>query len=486
MLNLPRSQDKKKMFKREEPSPEILIPVCDGNEDELLFSSREKEKFRSFRALKESANGNTQTQSSKSKPLIRRVPTVLKENDNFKKYFEPRVVAIGPIHHRNSRLPSTEKVKLKFAVLFCKKHEVSEQVLYKKIKEEIGYLKKCYKPMDVEVYEDDELAWMFFVDGCAVLHAIHCNTTNENYVGQIKVDLLAFAQVDLFMLENQIPFRVLNLLISSISNGNYLRKSMYEFIDKKIKSTLATGKSESDHQQVGSEKDQEPTHLLGILRDRLLAESKNKPTTNGKNKVIRNVLKFLGSKPQHSKTFRSVKELKEAGIQVSPSETSSFRDVGFYVGLLGTLNIPRIVVDDSTGSKFMNLVAYEMCPDFENDLGVTSYLCFLDSLIDTAQDVKELRHAGMLLNYMGSDEEVANLFNCLTTNLVPDFSRYNDVTAEMSKYCNNPWAASIAKAYYTYFSTPWSILAFLGVLLGLVFTAIQTYYSIRRKAGEQK
>ncbi|KAK5836161.1 hypothetical protein PVK06_011917 [Gossypium arboreum] len=450
------------MFKREEPSPEILITICDGNEDELHFSSREKENFRSFRALKKSTNGNTQTQSSESKPLIRRVPTILRENDNFKKYFEPRVVAIGPLHYQNNRLRLTAKIK-----------------------DEIGYLKKCYKPKDIEVYEDDELAWIFFVDGCAMLHVIH-RTTSEKCMDHVKVDLLAFAQVDLFMLENQIPFRVLNLLISSISKGNDVRNSMYAFIDKKIKSTLAAGKSDLDQGPVVSEQDQEPTHLLGILRDRLLTKSKNKPTTNSKKEVICNLLMSLGSKPQHSKTFRSVKELKEAGIQVSPSETSSFRDVDFYVGLLGTLKIPRIVVDDSTGSKFMNLVAYEMCPDFENDFGVTSYLCFLDSLIDTAEDVKELRHAGMLLNYMGSDEEVAHLFNSLTTDLVPDFSTYKDVTNDMRKYCNNPWATSIAKAYYTHFSTPWSILAFLGVLLGLVFTAIQTYYSIRRKAGELK
>lgn len=145
-----------------------------------------------------------------------------------------------------------------------------------------------------------------------------------------------------------------------------------------------------------------------------------------------------------------------------------------------TLKIPRIVVDDSTGSKFMNLVAYEMCPDFQNDFGVTSYLCFLDSLIDTAQDVKELRHAGMLLNYMGSDEDVAHLFNTMTTDLVPDLQTYHRVTNKIRRYCENPWTTSIAKLYYTHFSTPWSIVGFLGALLGLLFTAIQAFYSMRK------
>ena len=74
---------------------------------------------------------------------------------------------------------------------------------------------------------------------------------------------------------------------------------------------------------------------------------------------------------------------------------------------------PPIIVDDSTGPKFFNLIAYEMCPDFENDYGVTSYISFLDSqsLIDEAKDVIDLRKEGILRNLLGSDEEVALVFN---------------------------------------------------------------------------
>ncbi|XP_022744297.1 UPF0481 protein At3g47200-like [Durio zibethinus] len=475
--------EKLKML-REEPSPETRLQICDGNEEELHFMSiREKENFRYFRALKKSSNDDSvPAQSSKSKPLIQRVPFTLSEKKNFKKYFEPRVVAIGPLHHGNRRLQPAEKAKLKLAVLFTEEHRVAEHVLYKKIKQDIGYLKKCYKPEDIEDYDDEELAWMFFVDGCAVLKAIHYSKSKQEKQKDelnIKVDILAFAQVDLFMLENQLPFRVLELLISSVHDGKDLRESIDVFIDNKIKRTIAEGKKGQPRQ------DQDRTHLLGLLRERLLAE------TNNKNKstktIIGKLLLSCGAKQQqYPKTFRSINELKEAGIRVTPSETSSLRDVNFYVGFLGTLKIPRIVVDDSTGSKFMNLVAYEMCPDFKNEFEVTSYLCFLDSLIDTAQDVKELRHAGMLLNYLGSDQEVADLFNNITTDLVPDLEMYHDVTDKIRKYCDNPWTTCIAKAYYTHFSTPWSFLGFLGALMGLLFTAIQAYYSMRKATMGQK
>ncbi|XVE61027.1 hypothetical protein DITRI_Ditri06bG0007300 [Diplodiscus trichospermus] len=145
--------------------------------------------------------------------------------------------------------------------------------------------------------------------------------------------------------------------------------------------------------------------------------------------------------------------------------------------------MPRLMVDDSTASKFMNLVALEMCPDFDNDFALTSYLSFMDSLIDTAEDVKELRVTGMLHNYLGSDEEVADLFNRMSKDLVPDQEMYSEVTENIHKYCNNPWTTTLAKAYYTHFSSPWTFLAFSGAIMGLLFSAIQAYFSWASHGG---
>ncbi|KAG5062362.1 hypothetical protein JHK85_003545 [Glycine max] len=85
--------------------------------------------------------------------------------------------------------------------------------------------------------------------------------------------------------------------------------------------------------------------------------------------------------------------------------------------------LPEIVVDDTTAATVLNLIAYEMCPDFENDYGICSYVSFLDSLIDHPDDVKALRSEQILLNSLGSDEKVANLFNTISTDLVPDMGK---------------------------------------------------------------
>ena len=120
----------------------------------------------------------------------------------------------------------------------------------------------------------------------------------------------------------------------------------------------------------------------------------------------------------------------------------------------GQLHLPPIVVDDSTRPKFLNLIAYERCLDFENDFGVTSYISFLDSLIDEANDVKELRKAGIIYNLLGSDDEVTQLFNDIGTDLVPNNKIYSDFRSRIQKYYKNKVKTWISQAIHDHFSSP--------------------------------
>ncbi|MBA0771313.1 hypothetical protein Gotri_019795, partial [Gossypium trilobum] len=122
------------------------------------------------------------------------------------------------------------------------------------MKTEIGGLKKCYDPKELEKYskDDEKLAWMFFVDGCAILLAVYMRygqdynpTPNDLF---IKKQLLTFEYSDLFLLENQLPFRVLELLTSSSKNGEKFMKAIKRFIDDTV-ITPADMKESQSHQQ---------------------------------------------------------------------------------------------------------------------------------------------------------------------------------------------------------------------------------------------
>ena len=135
-------------------------------------------------------------------------------------------------------------------------------------------------------------------------------------------------------------------------------------------------------------------------------------------------------------------------------------------------------MDDSTGPKFFNLIAYEMCPDFENDYGVTSYISFLDSLIDEAKDVIDLRKEGILHNLLGSDEEVALFFNEIGTDLVPNPEIYRDVRSKIQKYHEKKRMTYINEVIHNHFSSPWTVVAFTAALFALILSIAQTVYSI--------
>ncbi|KAI7990927.1 putative UPF0481 protein [Camellia lanceoleosa] len=145
-------------------------------------------------------------------------------------------------------------------------------------------------------------------------------------------------------------------------------------------------------------------------------------------------------------TFRNVEELIDVGIHVKKNKKSSYlTDINFSSFCnFGRLELPTITVDDSTEAKFLNLIAYEMCGDTPNNLWVTSYICFLDSLIGNPNDVKELRSAHILQNCLGSDVKVTTLFNKIGKDLVPHPSAYASVKKEIQSHYDNRGNAFIA------------------------------------------
>ncbi|KAG6638492.1 hypothetical protein CIPAW_10G038400, partial [Carya illinoinensis] len=410
--------------------------------------------------LKEAGANVKRSSAAKTTPKIQEVPALLRGHKNFKKYFEPRVVSLGPIHHGKKECQAAEDFKLGMASIFVEESGKSGEFLLEKIAVKIKQLRHYFDEKVTEKYDDETLAWMLFVDGCAVLQSIHC-LAHQELIKELKIknDQVAFAQQDLFLLENQLPYQLLLDLMDYSGKKEKWKESIETFMRKMV------------HERVqGVGKDGEtngtPIHLLDLLRTKLVGKS---TTTENK-----------GSKQERRQSYRNVQELRAAGIYVKPAETSPLTRISFDRFLLypGYLRLPLITVDDSTAPKFFNLIAYEMCSDFDNDYGITSYVAFLESLIDKPGDVKELRNASILYNLLGSDDEVAKLFNEIGTDLVPDLDEYKQVRTQIQEYYDKKWVTWVAEFFHNHFSSPWTVLAFLGALLALFLSATQTWYTV--------
>ncbi|MED6184395.1 hypothetical protein PIB30_047084 [Stylosanthes scabra] len=103
----------------------------------------------------------------------------------------------------------------------------------------------------------------------------------------------------------------------------------------------------------------------------------------------------------HLRKYRigTIRELKAAGIRLRkyPGINSIFPN--FFDGALELL---ELIVDGSIAHIFLNLVAYEMCPDFRNSFEISSFLVFMSSLIDQPKDVKELRMPWTIIALMAA------------------------------------------------------------------------------------
>ena len=147
------------------------------------------------------AEENAKNQST---PKIQKVIFLLRDNNDFNKYYEPKVVSLGPIHHGKPNYQLGENYKLRLTNEFIKGSGKSMQDSYQKIKEKINELRTCFEK-ETEDYDDEALTSILLVDGCAILQYIYCATKNKFKELNIKTDSVAFGQQDLFLLENQLP-----------------------------------------------------------------------------------------------------------------------------------------------------------------------------------------------------------------------------------------------------------------------------------------
>uniref|UniRef100_A0A7N2M3D9 Uncharacterized protein n=1 Tax=Quercus lobata TaxID=97700 RepID=A0A7N2M3D9_QUELO len=427
---------------------------------------------------------------------------MLRGHKHYRKYCEPRVVSLGPIHHGKSKYQLTEEYKLMLADKFIGKTGRTVEELYGIIEDNIKELRECYDEKVTRKYSDEDLAWMLFVDGCATLQFIDLVAHPDQKVKDFKIknDQVAFVEQDLFLLENQLPYQLLDYLVTNTQNSEHresLKTSIQSFINMHSRPVEDT-KPPSD-EDTKPPFDENAVHLLDLLRKRLLGKTGKEEDSTEEDKsgekrpccFWKTVTDKHSSKHKKDKkgqnsrkdwhSFRNVQELREVGIHLETSQSSCLGEIkftkkwNFYPGIL---QLPPITVDDSTGPKFFNLIAYEMCPDFENDFGITSYISFLDSLIDEPKDVIDLRKAGILRNLLGSDEEVALVFNEIGTDLVPNPVMYREVRVQIQNYIEMKSMTWISQVIHTHFDSPWTVIAFLAAFFVLGLSVVQTVYSI--------
>lgn len=167
------------------------------------------------------------------------------------------------------------------------------------------------------------------------------------------------------------------------------------------------------------------------------------------------------------------------GIRFKARKSGKINEVTFAscFSLSKELTLYPLTIHNNTKPILLNLVAFEMSPHGPDDFSVTSYICFMDSLVDNFEDVIELRSSDILMNYLGSDQQVANMFNDISKGLFPHPNAYYDVKSKIQKHYKNKVKIWMADWLHTHFSSPWTVLTFLVAISTISLSVTQTYFA---------
>lgn len=269
---------------------------------------------------------------------------------------------------------------------------------------------------------------------------------------------------DLLMLENQIPLSLLRELHGIIlSHGK--SPPMDELILSFFKDFSLT-----KHIKKIPETSRQYHHLLHLLHSCFIPIKQ--PTTRDVPVV---------AEAHMTSAIPCARDLIESRVEVKKKRgdaCSSFLDLSFD-SRRGLLEIPEIHVDDGTNTLLRNLIAFEQCLPSVSD-HLTTYAWFMDSVIDNSADVALLRRKHVLVSGLGSDEEVAKMFNSLCKEVMVDHNQcyLKKTIQEVNKYYGNKFNRCCAILNHNYFSNPWASISVVAAIVLFVLTFLQTLYTI--------
>ncbi|KAI4327417.1 hypothetical protein L6164_019882 [Bauhinia variegata] len=488
---IPAEQQPQQLQKlQQEPSESLNITIKeDGENLPEEPNSPDSEWVISIKEKLEQARQDDAA-SSWAKLSIYRVPHHLRDSSGDDKAFVPQIVSLGPYHHGKRRLRQMERHKWRSLHHVLKRANHDIKLYLDSVKEIEERVRSCYEgPINLS---SNEFIEMLVLDGCFILELFRGVTEGFKQLGYPRNDPV-FAmrgsmhsiQRDMIMLENQLPLflldRLLALQLGNPDQKGLVAKLALRFFDPLMPTDEPLTRSDRCKLESSLKSttvfdplsDQGGLHCLDVFR-RSLLQMGPQPVPRVWIKRRSNAHRVADKRRQQ--LIHCVTELKEAGIKFKKRKTDRFWDIKFKNGVL---RMPRLLIHDGTKSLFLNLIAFEQCHiDCTND--ITSYVIFMDNMINSPADVGYLHYCGIIEHWLGSDAEVADLFNRLCQEVVFDInnSYLSPLSESVNRYYNHRWNTWRASLKHNYFSNPWAIISFVAAVVLLLLTLAQTYYTI--------
>ncbi|KAL9385711.1 hypothetical protein Peur_022721 [Populus x canadensis] len=434
--------------------------------------------------------------------------------DSNRACYTPRVISIGPFHHGSEKLRPMEIQKQRYLKEFCKrlrgktKEQVQESlnVLSSTIEVEKDKIKHCYADDTfVEFSKDDKFVKMILFDAVFIFELFLKNEEdrrdNKRYQDDFIIGkpwLRAAIQRDLILLENQLPFFILEKLYSLAIEET--KPDYRSFLDLSCRYFEKYGKNETKPDET---KPYKVLHFTDLVRHFLSFKHPHLESPDGnqiKNLYSATMLHRAGIKfkalsdhftdlvrhflsfkhPQlespdgkQIKNLYSATMLHQAGIKFKALPDACLLDIRAWKGnenpvKKGELHMPPLEIDNSTECLFRNLMALEQC-HYPREEFICRYVKLLDFLVDVKKDVDLLIENKVIVSRLGDSKAVAELINKLCLEIVEVTSGYDALSQLLNDYYDSSWNKNKAYLVSVYFQNVW---IGTGTVIGLIILAI--------------
>ncbi|PWA68149.1 hypothetical protein CTI12_AA308900 [Artemisia annua] len=327
-----------------------------------------------------------------------------------------------------------------------------------KVNASIDRIRECYAGM--KSYTDIKLVTMIVTDCCFILEFLEKESLLKDRL------LVTYIVGDLMLLENQIPF----FILQEIFDCSILKSTSTASLTNMLREIQPYINPFNEHLNIRTDgTDTTHDHILGFFH-RSYHFAYTKPSS------------FSGRSTVHSAA-----ELIRAGVNFKPNEDSKWaldikyepsRTCVYLPWGKPTLRMPQLYIDDDTELVIRNFIAYEQTSTLV-DYSFTSYAHAIDMLVDTQDDVAKLIESKVVINNLGSNEEAARLINGICKEIYLKEFYYRPQWVQLDRYYMGYWPRNIAQLRRTYFSSPWNAIALLAGIVLFAVTIVQTIFTIK-------
>nr|POE76814.1 upf0481 protein [Quercus suber] len=434
--------------------------------------------------------------------------------------YTPKLISIGPYHHKRKNLKKMEDLKRRYFRDACVRTNKRPEDLLGRIQKQYQKILHCYAENSHMMKEEDFMT-MILLDSIFIIKQLWRTNENPpmsppatttisqkcecsmwgacviNFQKERKEDnpekknhekenpwLSYNIMQDLILLENQVPFFVLedlykfaysDLFMDLQNQDNSFRRHVFEYFFHFWESSGFV--HDSDYKKIFAGEKKEVKHFTDFLRYSLLPQN----LTFGRSfervpcatKLFEAGVEFKVSKSKNGGLL-DIQFRKSGFLKICPFLNfswllSCFPCLKCLEIMQPVLELKSFIIRDATEPVVRNLMALEQC-HYPREAYVCNYIVLLDHLINTREDVDLLVEKNIIVNWLGNNKAVAILINHLCLQIIEgNHSCYFELSEKIKHHYTSRWSKLMASLTNLYFKDFWRGTATVVGIMVLFF-----------------